>query len=272
MTDRSAVAGAVSDVRRPPFCYQTHAALDLIRAHVPGARRAAVLGVYLTLTERANREGGAGARDGFTAARKELADAAGVSPATLDRHVATLEKAGVIAVERRREGKSHLPNRWVLIDPQPASLAPPSTDFEERGVAPKSVHKDLEEERRPKERGLELPAPPKRVLVEGRDLGFDALADACNVDPRNRRRTAELAGALKEIRGYVWDERQDLERGEPFEAHLAAEIGRRSALYRERLPGATLTPSALAKWWHDVDGSGPRRGVTGADFQHLDDL
>lgn len=112
--------GLVNDRRRPPFCYQTLDALAAIRSYYreknPNLLSTA-LGIYLTLTEHANRNGGAAARGGFKAYRTEIAQDAGVSTDTLDRYVRDLEEVGVLAVERHQEGRVSLPNTWALHDP-----------------------------------------------------------------------------------------------------------------------------------------------------------
>ena len=56
-----------------------------------------------------------------------------------------------------------------------------------------------------------------------------------------------------------------------YHAALAAEVRRKAALYRQRLPGATLTPTALARWWTDLDGPAPPmgRGLSAAEIEAL---
>lgn len=115
----------------------------------------------------------------------------------------------------------------------------------------------------------ETTSPPKLVKIDGKNLGFDALAEECGIDPRNKTRVRELTAALKDIRAYVAEE--SAESGEPFERHLASEIRRRASLYRRRMPRAALTPPALAKWWHDVDRPA-RRGSTDLSDIDVDDL
>ena len=120
MPDSSA---AVTDNRRAPFCYQTMDALAVIRENFNGSHRASAIGVYVTLTETANRIGGASARGGFSAVRKEIADDAGISVDTLDRYVKRFEEIGILYVERVKTGTVNHPNVWTLCD---VSHAPPS--------------------------------------------------------------------------------------------------------------------------------------------------
>jgi hypothetical protein len=56
------------------------------------------------------------------------------------------------------------------------------------------------------------------------------------------------------IRALAWEEAPAAARGgaREFELWLADEIPRRVDAYRVALPGAIVTPQALAKWWVDV--------------------
>jgi hypothetical protein len=77
-----------------------------------GRRLAVARSIYLALTERtadADRE----------CTRRELADDAGVSRKTLDEYVPEFEAAGLLHVERRREGAENLSNVWTLISVAP---------------------------------------------------------------------------------------------------------------------------------------------------------
>jgi len=146
----------IHDARRAPFCFQTHAALDVIRERFVGAKRTTAIAVYVAMTETANRNGGSVARESFRASRKEIADRAGVSVDTLDRYAADLAEAGLIEVERERVGTVNLPNRWSLVEPPVRTGAPPSrtgaatpsrTDAAtpSRTGAARTTRKDLEE-------------------------------------------------------------------------------------------------------------------------------
>lgn len=133
----------VPDRRRPPFCYQTIDALAAIRATLAGSKLVSALGIYLVLTEVANAKGGAAARGGFRATRKEIAKSVGVSIDTLDRYVTLLEEAGVLRVEKRMVDGVNLPNVWALVDPPGRSdAATPSRT----GAAqvPKETHTEEE--------------------------------------------------------------------------------------------------------------------------------
>lgn len=274
-------AAPVIDRRRGPFCYQTHEALDAIRALFDPGKRATALGIYLVLTEVANRDGGEIARGGFTARRKEIAALAGVSLDTLDRYIGGLVEAGVLEVTKARTGPVNLPNVWVLRDPPDA---PPSrtsgVTLEPRDaarVAAPQGHKELEElqelEKKKDPTARIAPdaaiQPPKLTKIDGRDVAFDTLAAACQIregSPRLR----EVAVALNGQRGQpetgiraqfnreVFPE--EISTAEGWERELAAEIPRRVLMYRQKMPGATLTPGALAKWWTDLPGMPAARG------------
>lgn len=117
--------------------------------------------------------------------------------------------------------------------------------------------------RRPVE--VDQSKPPKLTKIDGRDLAFDALAEVCGVDPSgNRGREVGLAlngggpSKLVGIRELAWAKMQAglaqrAAPGEEFERTLAAAIRSKGHRYRQAMPGAALTPLALAKWWTDVD-------------------
>lgn len=112
---------------------------------------------------------------------------------------------------------------------------------------------------------------PKTMLiaVDGferkQNLGFNALAKECDADPRAR--FAEISAALKKIRAFAWDEMEygrlafSPDGSELFEKLLVTRIVQQASLYRRRMKGATLTPSALAKWWFDLEKL-PEQGLS----------
>lgn len=232
---------SVADVRTPPFCYQTHAALAAIRAAVTGSTLAPVLGVYLALTERANSGGGAAARNGFSCARKELAALAGVSVKTLDRHVATLEQAGVLVVEHgTSEAGSPVPNRWILVDPPGVKIVPT--------LASNTTRKALEEEQ-PLEvlrldLGLEGEEGPREEgrRPRPRDLAFEALCEATGFAPETGR--DRLNKALSGIRKLF-----AVEMPAANDEDLAQQIRVRAAYLKHEWDGRPVSPQALATWW-----------------------
>lgn len=142
-------------------------------------------------------------------------------------------------------------------------------------------------------------APPVvLVQVEGEErpqnLPHNALREACGIDPASPRQ-GEVVVALNGnkrtrpptpgIRELFWqelerwaDEHDKLEElaalvdgSERFEQALAGAVGRKAAKYRERLKGATMTPTALARWWLDLDvplaGGSMSAGLSPDDMQ-----
>lgn len=87
-----------------------------------------------------------------------------------------------------------------------------------------------------------------------RNLPFDALAEVCSVTEGSPREK-HVAQALKLIR----------EQSPLTDVALAGEIRAQAARYRRVMPGAMLTPTALAKWWTDLPGL-DRPRVTGWRF------
>lgn len=249
-SDDAARRSLVSDGRRAPFFYQTEDALDAIRERFSGSRRTTAIAVYVVLTETANRLGGEKARDGFRASRTSVAKMVGVSVDTFDRYVSELVEVGLLEVERERVEGVNLPNRWRLLTaPKIASGAGGSRTDTARGSRTGAAQ-GLEEPRTEERETTSPGDAPVLVKIDGQNLGFNALAETCRVPIQNKARVSEMGKALKEIRGYFAAERPELA-GEDFEHGLAHEIVRRAGLYRSRMSGATLTPSALAKWWHD---------------------
>ena len=205
MSEQPDVGQVVVDRRRTPFCFQTHAALDVIRAHYTGARRATALAIYLSFTEAANRHGGAAARGGFQAARKEVAESAGVSADTIDRYAGEFVDHGLLTIERRKAGSVNLPNIWILEEPKvtAGSGAPPGRTGAARGSrtgAALRARSFSEAKKQPKEEELSAPAdgmtqtlvaqplnadvlPPPLMKVEGRNLALDALAEVTGLSP-----------------------------------------------------------------------------------------
>lgn len=297
MSDQSDVGQHVVDQRRQPFCYQTHAALDLIRASFEGSKRSVAIAIYVALTETANREGGAAARDGFQARRDVVAEHAGVSLATLDRYMPRFIEIGLVEVLKRKAGAFNLPNVWTLIDPQ--SEAPGRTGSPGKPhSAPPRARSSSEAKKTSKEGEIysqatlievdsepslevaetlvaqpldAMPLPPAVLRIEGRDLPFDALADACGLERRDpayasivnvlKGVTSEKGGKTPVMGIYeiAWNE---VVEQVPYEIvkemqiepakwqQLLAQIIRYKArLYHERMPGAILTPKALRDWW-----------------------
>lgn len=286
-------ADAVTDHRSPPFCYQTLDALAAIRAYFTGAKLATALAVYVTFTEVANAKGGAAARGGFKATRKEIAKLAGVSVDTLDRYAATFEEIGVIEVEREKVGEVNLPNRWALTDPS----TPGRTDAATLAAPVRHIRAGSlpVEEVRGKEVGVsydtpardDLTSPPKLHKIDGQDIAFNALRDICGINPRDANRAREVAVGLNGggpragikvgIRALAWEEIVEghfggdyLEASEVieidpprFEKAVVAMIQRRAKQYESAMPGAALTPIALAKWWLSVEGLSAGNGKGG---------
>lgn len=114
--------------------------------------------------------------------------------------------------------------------------------------------------------------PPAVVKIDGRNLPLDALASECGIDdesPRYGQAVAALNGARGQvgIRHLFWKEahrwaveHEEVDRlselaedPERFALALSRAIPRKAALYREKLPGATISPTALRDWWLDLE-------------------
>lgn len=232
----------------------------------------------------------AGAEDATFRGKSGLADDLASSTKTIDRAMAELVAIGAVTVvEREGENGARLANGYVVHVSPRSALASSPPDADDGGAhpaddggsrargGPDPVERDpLRSPGSGDEGGS---APPKRHLVDGRDLGFDALARECGVDPRGPR-AREVASALyggaavtgPGIRALVWEHvlsdegrEQSLRDGAVFERIVADSVRSRAAAYRRRFRDATLTPLALAKWFLDLNYDPPRSGVPAAD-------
>ena len=124
--------------------------------------------------------------------------------------------------------------------------------------------------------------PPKVVLVGGKNLGYDVLGAMCRIKPGSPR-AREIPVALKSIREQWWSEVSAsvgvYPSGDPWvdpeqrERQFATDISARAILYKQKLPGATMTPTALAKWWTDLpDMEIARDGRSGSALDIVDDV
>jgi len=267
----SAQPSAVTDRRRPAFCYQSLDALKAVREHFAAARLSTALGIYLVFTETANSKGGAAARDGFSATRKEIAEQAGVSLATLDRYVNEFAEIGVLEIDVQKVGKVNLPNVWALVDPPGRTHASTLTDEEPhaRSLSGKEeVQVQDQEQRQEIAADAALDTPPKIPRVNGRNLPLDALAevvpgtDLASKASRDRTTTALYGGKTTQgIIAQFWVEcvREDEARGtnwcarcheEPdvFAAALASAIRAKAAMYPAKVAGM-MTALSLQSYW-----------------------
>lgn len=98
------------DRRRPPAVLVERAALAQLADCFAGRRLPQARSIYLALIELA-------VGHEVDATRGTVAEYAGVTKKTLDEYAAGLEKAGLMARERRADGNGgNLPNVWALLD------------------------------------------------------------------------------------------------------------------------------------------------------------
>lgn len=114
----------------------------------------------------------------------------------------------------------------------------------------------------------------KLTKIEGRNLPFDALAEACSIDTRNKAQVSQLTKALKDIRSYFAEEvgTQPHVTPEEWEQALALAVRTRASAYRARFRNAELTPTALAKWWHQLVQSAVAAAAEAAETRSMIDL
>jgi hypothetical protein len=195
-------ASATQD-RRAPFCFQTIAALEVVREAFTGQHRPVALAIYTTLTEVANEVGGAHARESFEAARKRIANLAGVSLQTLDKYVKRMEEFGLVEVERRQVGAVNLPNVWHLSDPPGSAdhATPGSADHAPR-ARPGLSEEVKSEEKIPSGGELALAAPKQgaRALSQTLVAYFVDESRKLGSEPP-RRVTGQVAARVGEMLG-----------------------------------------------------------------------
>lgn len=99
---------------------------------------------------------------------------------------------------------------------------------------------------------IHFPQPKKSPRVNGRDLLFDAIAIACEVD---------LASLTRNYAKQIATAKRDILEATPDCTPL--EIETRGKAYRAKYSGAALTPMALASRWPELGTNGkkaPRKG------------
>ncbi len=195
--------------------------------------------------------------------RKTLANRLDASVATVDRATKELVEAGALIVEEQYDERGdRTSNRYILLRvrggrPRSEVTGGPESD---------APVQELTTVRENEETAVAVPSqvgPPKAVRVGGRDLPFDALMEVTGIQsgsPRMKEIPVALNGSRTQIgiREQAWAEWGFAELGlghvEDWESSLADRIRDRAKLWRRKMPGATLTPTALAKWWTDLPG------------------
>lgn len=227
----------------------------------------------------------AGAEDATFRGKTGLARDLNASATTVERAIADLVRIGALSVEERiGENGARLANGYTVHVSPRSSLADPPHPVDGEGGHPADEGGSRARGSDPDEldpspvavsgdEGGELPTPPKH-LVGGRDLGFDALARVCGVNPsgpRAREVAVALYGSRRAgpgIRALVWQavvnpefrerwrdpDREHADRDAvAFERAVVTSIESRARAYRRRFQGAEMTPGALAKWYLDLD-------------------
>lgn len=242
-----------------PFAMTPEWVLD-----APISDRAKVL--YAMLSRYADDKGSA------FPGRKRLAERLGVTLPTLDKAMRELIEIDALEVVPRFRADGGQTSNGYLIHFSRGSEAPEG-GREESPLSP--IEREPEGTRDARTPSGVLArqdenVPPPLTLVNGRNLAWDRLAGICNIDPASPRQ-GELATALngrrgrEGIRAMFWLEvlrwkgsslRPSVigRNPETFEYALAAAIERKAALYAGRMPpDSIVTPTALAKWWLDLE-------------------
>lgn len=229
-----------------------------------------------------------------------IASALGVSVSTVQTAVSGLAKAGALDVIARFDGEGRQTTNGYRLHWAPPDSKNPGgrSEKRDRGGSQKRDRlrardgedgTSLRAERGPraKARGSRADenSPPDLLLVAGRNLPHDALAHACGIaadSPRHTEVAAALNGSRKTgagIRALAWTGylaateqppdrptvrlNRETEPGrELWEKALARRIRERAELWPRKMGDATLTPTALAKWWTDLPAMPDRTNST----------
>lgn len=236
--------------------------------------------VYAALDRCANREREAWPSLGLLGERLDF------SEPTVRRAIRELEAGGAVErVPKYVAGRQTTNSYYLRREPEQMTARPSRGESGEPVTVARGKNESQNEPESAPPNGVALaggvsPAP-KLIRVESRNLPYDAIADVCGIDVRNRVRSGEIAKASKDLREYAWSElrphvrelmhaeRSD-KRSESFEKSCAQMIRERAQLYRNRFPSVELTPGALAKWWHDVAARRPGAGMSPDDIAGYD--
>lgn len=238
-----------------------------------------------------------GGDDEAAPGRHEIGRDLNLSPNTVKEAIRSLEAIGLVEQQRRGLGLSNL---YLIHDPESASSEVDEAEIQEVQIPTRAVAVGVKTELiRPGAPDV-APEPPGIKKVDGRNLPLDALLEVCGIDPASGRSVAQAAFALngrKNASGklsqqgithlfWVEVERWDTERArldstdqlpsvrkrfhvepEKYAEALARQIRIKAARYRARLDGAILTPTALAKWWLDLERQ-TSGGLTAEEIEH----
>lgn len=200
-------------------------------------------------------------KDGWCVVRQQVVgDHLGISQQAVGKHVKALVALGHLLTEARYgdDGSRRASRYCVRLDPPTTSeVVTPTTPEVAGPTTPEVVASRTDLVNRPSEQtttAAEKSAAPK---TRKRDILFESVAAACGIrwqDGLTDTAAGPLRKAVKSIRP-VWD-------GTPTQVH------RKAREYHVRMPDCELTPTALAKWWPQLNGD-PRHvpGSTGSTLR-----
>lgn len=217
---------------------------------------AEALAVYLGIAVHAEVESGQ-ARP----SRATLAGYARVSERTVFDRIQLLEELGYIGVEHRA-GKASI---YRLLPPPELNHTPAG----DAAVPRQEVHGSERDPgspcETPRQQVHDTPAPPADELEPRTRTRNETLASPAAPTPPKQRQRDDLWDTLIDVCGLTGVAPTGSARGAWNRARrdLAAvgatpdEIRARAAAYRRRWPGASLTPTALARRWAECVAAGP---------------
>jgi DNA-binding transcriptional ArsR family regulator len=241
--------------------------------------------VLVALADRHNRDTG----ECFPSV-EALAAQTELGRRTVERALSELCDLGLVTRDRRRRKDGSLSTYDYRFPHLSSAAQPPATEAASPPAAPagRNQEVDLQPSTTTSTEVVvaDPPETPRTVFVDGRNLGYDALAEVCSIQPKSPR-IAGIPAALNGthnkpgIRDLAWSELTTWRLSatpEQIEQAIADLIRERAEHYRRHFgPEVELTPSALLKWWVDLphlpsrrrgDGDAVRAGQ--AAQAHLD--
>lgn len=180
-----------------------------------------------------------------------IAREANVSERAVQRSIASLKKAGLVAVltnaaPDERIPRDRRPNLYRILRKRGDAHGTPTpdgvTDETPRGVTPVTERGDASDTQTVSEPSVKRLPSPKADGAELRHELFDAIAAACGIEKPTSSERGRLNKAVKELEAV---------NASPAEVH------ERARRWHRKFPDSVLTPQSLPKNWSAL--AGPRR-------------
>ena len=225
----------------------------------------------------------------------EAAAMIGVSENALRGYVKELRAADLLQVKRRGQGQANL---YTVLPPGEALNREKGSSGTAAMTVPSipPISKELDEIKNPplaRQGEVDWEAagkpPALQADADGQILAVNEIAALCAIrkgSPRYREIAVALHGNKRNldtqpgINRLFWLEMAEhvsmtfaeirdraAQTPDGYQKALVAAIYRRAELYRAKMPNVPLTPTALAKWWLDLEDAPANAGVSSADLR-----